>query len=50
MATVYKFEVTVVSAFCAFPPAQISDVIKEALEKYQDECSGLKLESIKITP
>lgn len=49
MATVYKFNVSVVSAFLAHPQDKIADIIADALKNYVDEETGLKLESVVVT-
>jgi hypothetical protein len=48
MATVYKFEVVCVSAFCAYDDEHIAKIIEDALKNYTDLDSGLKLESISV--
>ena len=48
MATVYKFEVECVSAFCAYPEIQIKEIIENALKQFEDKASGLRLESITV--
>ena len=48
MATVYKFEVECVSAFCAYPEKQIQEIIENALKTFEDKTSGLRLESITV--
>jgi hypothetical protein len=48
MATVYKLEVNVVSAFTAYNKEQMAEIVKEALKAYVDPVTGLKLESIEV--
>jgi hypothetical protein len=48
MATVYKFKVRCVSPFCSFKSQKIKKIIEEALIKWQDEETRLKLESIEV--
>jgi hypothetical protein len=48
MATVYKFEVECCSAFCAYPEKEIAGIIEKALKDFEDETTGLRLESITI--
>ena len=48
MATVYRFEVECVSAFCAYPEKQIQEIIENALKLFEDNRSGLRLESITV--
>ena len=48
MATIYKFKVKCVSAFCAFSDNEIKEIIEKSLKNWKDEETGLKLESIEI--
>lgn len=48
MATVYKFKVKCVSVFCAYTREQVAKIIEEALKKYKDPETGLRLESIEV--
>lgn len=48
MATVYKFNVECVSAFCAYPPEFVEKLIADALTNYESPETGLKLESITV--
>jgi|WetSurMetagenome_2_1015567.scaffolds.fasta_scaffold30430_4 hypothetical protein len=48
MATVYKFEVTCVSAFVSYPKEEIKNIIKNALTTFVDKDTRLSLESITI--
>lgn len=48
MATVYKFEVECVSAFCAYQDEQIQKLIEKALTDFEDKDTGLRLESITV--
>lgn len=48
MATVYKFDVECVSAFCAYDDEFIAGIIEKALKEYINPDSGLKLESISV--
>jgi hypothetical protein len=48
MATVYKYNVECVSAFCSFSNDTIKQIIEKALIEWEDSFTGLKLESIKV--
>lgn len=48
MATVYKFEVECVSAFCVYEPEFIQSLITAALKDYKNKDTGLTLESISV--
>ena len=48
MATIYEFNVRCVSAFCAYNQETIKQIVKDALENWENKKTGLKLESIKI--
>ena len=48
MATLYRFDVKCVSAFCAYDQEFIQELIENALKDFQDKETGLKLESIEI--
>lgn len=48
MATIYRFKVECVSAFCAFPKERIAKLIIDALKNFDDEITGLRLESISV--
>jgi len=48
MATVYRFNVECVSAFCSYPEEDIAKIIKEALEKFEDNNTGMTLESVSV--
>jgi hypothetical protein len=48
MATVYRFEVECVSAFCAYSEEDIAKLIEKALKDFEDEITGLRLESISV--
>jgi hypothetical protein len=47
MATIYKFKVKCVSAFCAYSEEEIKLIIENALRKWKS-ATGLKLESIEV--
>ena len=48
MATVYRFDVECVSAFCSYPPETIRKIIEDSLTSFCDKDTGLKLESISV--
>jgi hypothetical protein len=48
MATVYKFQVKCVSPFCTFKTEEIKRIIEDALIKWKDDETRLKLESIEV--
>jgi hypothetical protein len=49
MATIYKFKVECVSAFCAYPEQEIACAIANALKQFEDKKTGLRLESISVS-
>lgn len=50
MATLYRFDVKCVSAFCAYDQEFIQQLIEDTLKDFQDKDTGLKLESIEVKP
>jgi len=48
MATLYRFDVKCVSAFCAYDKEFVEKLIENALKDFQDKETGLKLESINV--
>jgi hypothetical protein len=48
MATIYKFNVRCVSAFCAYEQKLIENIVRDALNNWVDPVTGLTLESIEI--
>lgn len=49
MATVYKIEITTVSAFCAYNEKYIKNMLEKFFKEYKDKDTNLGFESTEIT-
>lgn len=48
MATIYNVKIKTVSAFCAYDKRYVEQILKDFLEKFRDDKTGLGFEGTEI--